>query len=177
MEKKYSELDLESVTELLGRRPRGLYEVVKYHPTKKHPMVIKVIPWVEGAPFPTIYWLTCPLLKKELSHLEKDGAIKDLEKNFLSQEENLTLLKKDHENYRDERISFFNETVKDWSRLPEAQQAIIKKTGIGGIADFSHIKCLHLQYAYHLANESKGGGLIGQQIDRVHPQVKATYSK
>jgi len=175
MEKLYSSEDLAWVTELLGRRPRGLYQVVKYHPHKKHPMVIKVIPWVLGAPFPTIYWLTCPLLKKELSHLEKDGVIKTIESAFLSEENNLKVLNADHEEYRDERVSFFNETVKDWDLLPEPQKEIIKETGIGGIADFDHIKCLHLQYAYHLASLEKGGRLIGKYVDENFPQVKSTY--
>ena len=176
MEKLYSESDWQQVTEQLGRSPRGFYKVTKYHPQKKHPMVIQVIPWVEKAPFPTMYWLTCPILKKQLSHLEKDRLIKVIESDHLAQKpELLESLRSDHKNYRDERIELFNKTVKNWDELPEAQRKIIEETGIGGMADFDHVKCLHLHYAYHLALEGTGGGTIGNLVDELFPIIKSHY--
>lgn len=172
----YSQADFDQVTELLGRPPRGLYKVVKYHPERKHPMVIKVLPWVSKAPFPTTYWLTCPILKKQLSHLEKDRMIGLIEAEHLaSDQELLTNLRQDHCDYRDQRVAFFEETIQDWNLLPEAQQDIIKTTGIGGIADFDHVKCLHLHYAYHLASEASGGRTIGRLVDKLAPQIKTYY--
>jgi hypothetical protein len=174
METHYSQDDFDQVSHLLGRKPRGLYQVEKYHTKEKHPMVIKVLPWVEKAPFPTTYWLTCPILKKELSHLEKDRMIRQLESDYLRTNiELLNNLRKDHQDYRDERISFFNQTISDWDRLPLAHQEIIKTTGIGGIADFDHIKCLHLQYAYHLVKP--GGTTIGRLVDELKPHIKNLY--
>lgn len=159
--KNYTEEDYEWVSQLLGRKPRGLYKVEKYHPEKKHPMVIKVLPYVDGAPFPTLYWLTCPILKKEISHIEKEGLIETLEKEDFSQgSENLEALRRNHENYRDQRIKLFEETFGDWSIMPEPMQKILKETGIGGIADFDHIKCFHLHYAHHLVEENRVGQLL-----------------
>lgn len=161
----YSENDWEEVKKLLGRSPHGLYRVEKYHPTKKHPMVISVVPFVKGAPFPTLYWLTCPILKKEISHIEKDAHIERFEKEYFQDGENLENLIKDHESYRDERIDLFKNTIKDWSLFPEPMQKIIKETGIGGIADFHHIKCFHLHYAHHLIKGNTVGRLLDQEFD------------
>ncbi|HWL66353.1 MAG TPA: DUF501 domain-containing protein, partial [Actinomycetota bacterium] len=38
------------------------------------PMVIESHPVLDdGSPFPTLYWLTCPVLSKSVSTLESDG--------------------------------------------------------------------------------------------------------
>lgn len=160
-ETHYSEDDWDKVKIQLGRNPHGLYRVEKYHPIHGHPMVISVVPFVKGAPFPTLYWLTCPILKKEISHVEKDGHIERFEKEFFSEGELLEELISNHENYRDERINLFENTIKDWSLFPEPMQEIIKKTGIGGMADFTHIKCFHLHYAHHLVR----GNVVGRKLD------------
>lgn len=164
-EKLYSENDWNQVTELLGRTPRGLHRVVRYHPKEKHPMVIEVIPYVEGAPFPTLYWLTCPILKKEISHIEKDGVIEQFEKEIFSPGSDFNkVLKENHQNYRDQRIKLFEKTIGDWNLMPEAMATIIKETGIGGISDFNHIKCFHLHYAHHLADKNVVGMLLDEKF-------------
>jgi uncharacterized protein len=168
---EYTENDWEQVRELIGRPPYGLYKVIKYHPVKKHPMVIQVIPWVKGAPFPTLYWLTCPILKKEISHIEKDGWVGKLEREYFAPgSENLEKLKSQHKRYRDERIELLESVGIDWAEIPESMAEIIKTTGIGGISDFDHIKCLHLHYAHHLAQENEVGRLIDElfQISRFY---------
>jgi len=148
----YTSEDFQEVAGLLGREPRGLYKVIKRHPVKNHPMVIKVIPWVKNQPFPTLYWLTCPILKKEISHIEKDGWIGRFEKKYFEPDSELNeVLQAQHAAYRDERIELFNKVDGDWEKLPVAMQEILKKSGIGGISDFNHIKCFHLHYAHYLA--------------------------
>jgi len=161
----YSQEDWDIVKQLLGRSPHGLYRVEKYHPVRKHPMVISVVPFVKNAPFPTLYWLTCPILKKEISHIEKDGHIERLEKEYFSGGELLEGLIKDHESYRDERVALFNKTFKNWSLFPERMQKIIQNTGIGGIADFHHIKCFHLHYAHHLVRGTTVGKVLDQEFN------------
>lgn len=166
---KYTHDDWVQVRELIGRPPYGLYKVVKYHPQHKHPMVIEVIPWVKGAPFPTLYWLTCPILKKEISHIEKDGWVGKLEKEYFSKgSENLELLHGNHQAYRDKRIKLFEDAGLNWDQVPRPMAQIIKTTGIGGIADFDHIKCLHLHYAHHLAGENQVGKVIDELFNLRH---------
>src|SRR5918997_4760242 len=56
----------------LGREPRGSWGVA----ARCHlglPMVIENSPLAEGEPFPTLFWLTCPLLVKRASRLEGGG--------------------------------------------------------------------------------------------------------
>ena len=46
---------------------------------KDGPLVLEMPPIQNGRPFPTIFWLVCPVLKKEISHLERDGLIQKTE--------------------------------------------------------------------------------------------------
>ena len=54
--------------------------------TKCHfnlPVVIKVPPNLDdGTPFPTSYWLTCPMYNKKVGSLESHGMIKELDKQL-----------------------------------------------------------------------------------------------
>lgn len=162
-EYEYTQADWDWTRELIGRPPHGLYKVVKYHPVKKHPMVIQVIPWVKKQPFPTLYWLTCPILKKEISHIEKDGWVSKLEREyFAAGSENLELLKSHHDQYRKDRVALFDKVGLNWEEVPEPMEKIMRETGIGGIADFDHIKCLHLHYAHHLAAENQVGKVVDE---------------
>ena len=47
------------------------------------PAVIKVPPKLnDGTPFPTTYWLTCPMYNKKIGSLESQGLIKELDKEL-----------------------------------------------------------------------------------------------
>jgi len=164
--KLYSQQDWDQVKELLRRPPHGLISVEKYHPTLGHPMVIKVEPWVRGAPFPTLFWMTCPILKKEISHLESAGWVGKLEEEYFSkQSENLSELRAHHQAYLQERIEAFNESSYSWEDIPGPMVKIIKETGIGGIHDFDHIKCMHLHYGHHLVRENQVGKIMDTLFD------------
>lgn len=72
-ELEHSEGDRLAVQRQLQRPPRGEWAVA----TRCHlgiPMVVENAPRRDdGTPFPTLYWLTCPLLVKRTSRLEADG--------------------------------------------------------------------------------------------------------
>lgn len=164
--KLYTDQDFLWVKDLLGRAPRGLYQVMKYHPEKKHPMVIQVLPFVDKAPFPTLFWLTCPILRREISHIEKDGLIESFRSDIFSEgSENQAKLIRNHEDYRDERVKLFEDTIKDWGLVPEPMQDILKNTGIGGIAEFTNIKCFHLHYAHHLVRDNQVGKILDEKFN------------
>ena len=63
----------------LGRKLRSDANVV----TTCHfnlPVVIKVPPNLDdGTPFPTTYWLSCPMYNKKVGSLESTGLIKELD--------------------------------------------------------------------------------------------------
>ena len=66
----------------LGRSIRSNVEVV----SSCHynlPAVIKVPSNLDdGTPFPTSYWLTCPMYNKKVGSLESQGLIKELDKQL-----------------------------------------------------------------------------------------------
>ena len=70
----------------LGREPRGRWTVA----ARCHlglPMVIENHPRLDdGSPFPTLFWLTCPVLNKRASRLEAAGFMAELSRRLVSGE-------------------------------------------------------------------------------------------
>ena len=107
---------------------------------------------VEGRPepFPTLFWLADEGMVKHISHAERDGWIRRFQDRLADDGDARAAHTAEHEAYIRER----------WELLTEADQALIReagleddflKRGIGGMFDFGKVKCLHLQYAHHLA--------------------------
>jgi hypothetical protein len=71
----HSERDRSLVEQQLGRPARGRWRVAR----RCHlgvPMVVESHPRLEdSAPFPTLFWLTCPLLVKRAGSLESEGCM------------------------------------------------------------------------------------------------------
>ncbi|HEX2051657.1 MAG TPA: DUF501 domain-containing protein [Actinomycetota bacterium] len=74
---EHTEDDRAVVERQLGRPVRGRWTVAR----RCHlgvPMVIESHPRMpDGTPFPTLFWLTCPVLVKRASQLESAGALAD----------------------------------------------------------------------------------------------------
>ena len=133
--------DEKIVEKQLGRKITNLKKVVK-RCKYGYPVVIESFPLKEGKPFPTLYWLTCIFLKKEISRLESEGWIKKFEEKLKKDDKFLESMKKAHEEIRRRRIK----------NLPkEVEWDILLKTGTGGIKDPKVVKCLHLHAADFLA--------------------------
>ncbi|HEV8420176.1 MAG TPA: DUF501 domain-containing protein [Actinomycetota bacterium] len=111
-----------------------------------HPLVIRNRPTdLDGNPFPTLYWLTCPDVAKAVSRLESEGWIRLLGEEADVSPELRTRLRRAHEEYARER-----------GRLHPGAEAW---GGVGGTAQ--GLKCLHAHYAYHLAG---GDDPIGEWV-------------
>jgi hypothetical protein len=62
----------------LGRPPRGLLAVAHRCPCGR-PDVAQTAPRLaDGSPFPTLYYLTCPLASAAVSRLEASGLMRDM---------------------------------------------------------------------------------------------------
>ena len=108
-----SEQDYQTVKHQLGRSPRGAKRVVCYGKAKGEPQVIEVHPLVEGKPFPSLFWLTCPRLHKAIAKIEQTAWIKHLENKLIPEDPNLKeQLKKDHLRYQELR----------WTKLTEDEK-------------------------------------------------------
>ncbi len=142
----------------LGRAARGLLRVERRCPYG-YPQVILVYPLIEGKPFPTTFWLTCPFLAEEIAHLEEAGWIKKME-TLLREDTRLNArLQRAHRAYIEERMTLLS--VEDRRFLADSgMSASLLEKGIGGIGDFSRIKCLHLHVAHALARENPIGEIV-----------------
>lgn len=124
------------------------------------PVVMKVPPILDdGTPFPTLYWLTCPLALRRIGRLESIGGVKQMERLLDSDEERAARLEERHRTYAAERDSL----------LP----ADASPTPVGGIAGLTRgVKCLHAHYADQAAGGSNPiGELVAPWIEPLDCRV------
>ncbi len=137
--------DLALVREQLGRTPLSEFSVVA-RCGDGHPLVIRNHPIdLRGRPFPTLFWLTCPVLVKRASRLEAGGHMTELNERLGRNEAVRARLDAALGRYRARRDS--REVIEDSGAPP------------GGGPD--RIKCLHAHLAHHL---SGGGNAIGAEV-------------
>ncbi|WP_136249284.1 DUF501 domain-containing protein [Halomonas borealis] len=153
------ERQLAVIATQLDRAPRGI-EALAAADGEGTPLVLRMAPIVDGTPFPTLYWLSDERLKIELSRIEAAGVIKTLEARLKEDPDFLAAYHQSHEDYVAAR----------WRHMSEAQRHelerrgyadMLRQRGIGGIANWDQVRCLHTQYAHHLC----GHNVIGQWVD------------
>ena len=117
----------------VGRPLRGTWRVAR----RCHlgvPMVVETHPRLEdGSPFPTLFWLTCPLLVKRASHLEADGFM-----NVLTQ--------------RLATDRAFGNRVLDAAERYVNRRNELAPTGGAHPGGADRVKCLHSHLAHELAD-------------------------
>jgi hypothetical protein len=122
------------VVTLLGREPRGGYEVVVRNQAGD-PVVIRNRPLLADAtPMPTLYWLVGDTEREAVSRLEAAGGVKAAEAAV-----DPAQLAAAHERYAAERDTL----------LPPDHRGPRPTGGVGGTR--RGVKCLHAHYAWHLA--------------------------
>ncbi len=114
-------------------------------------------------PFPTIYWMVHPVLRKAVSVLEdKHNGVRVLEERLRGIE--IASAREFHDKCRNDRIGMLTDEHKE--RLgrdhPKWLEALSEK-GVAGIDDPRKVKCLHTHLAHYL---SPGGeaNLIGRWV-------------
>ena len=129
-----SAVDRALVEAQLGRPLRGTWRVAR----RCHlgvPMVVETHPRLEdGTPFPTLFWLTCPLLVKRASHLEAEGFMGVLTQRLTTD----SAFAARHQSAVDRYVRRRNELAPTEGPQP------------GGGAD--RVKCLHAHIAHELAD-------------------------
>ncbi|MFP4311669.1 MAG: DUF501 domain-containing protein [Nitriliruptoraceae bacterium] len=127
--------ELAVLTAQLGRPARGRPAVV-HRCGFGLPTVARVDPRLEdGTPFPTVFWLTCPLLRSQVGRLEAEHAMVGLNQR-LEAEPGFAQAYAD----ASERYVAFRDALGE--PLPGDPSA-------GGMPRY--IKCLHVHAAHHLA--------------------------
>ncbi|HEY2501051.1 MAG TPA: DUF501 domain-containing protein [Mycobacterium sp.] len=131
--------DLEAVARQLGREPRGVLEIA-YRCPDGEPGVVKTAPKLpDGKPFPTLYYLTHPVLTAAASGLETTGLMREMTERLKHDPALAAGYRRAHESYLAER---------------DAIESLGTTFSAGGMPD--RVKCLHVLIAHSLA---KGRGV------------------
>jgi len=146
------------IAELLGREPRGLQAVAVSAPDGA-PVVIRVASLVDGVPFPTLFWLVDPALNYRIDQAEAGGLIARFQQRVEGDAALRAALRQDHRAYIALRDSFIDPVLR--GRIGELGfTEVLATKGVGGIADFSRIRCLHTWYAAHLVLPNTVGAML-----------------
>ncbi|MDH5492759.1 MAG: DUF501 domain-containing protein [Myxococcales bacterium] len=146
--------DPEAIRAQIGRPLRG--EVVGMaHCALGLPRVARVPPLLEtGEPFPTRYWLCCPLARRRVSRLEAEGGVREAERRLAEDPELEARMARAHRDYAVERDA----------GVP-AEAELRPRGGVAGLE--AGVKCLHAHLAHHLAG---GDNPIGAETAaRIQP--------
>jgi hypothetical protein len=137
--------DVATVTRLLGREPRGRFEIV-LRDGDGEPVVIRNDPLLDdGTPMPTRYWLVGAELSDKVSRLESTGGVRQAEAAVDAAE-----LVAAHECYAAERDA----------ALPAGHAGHRPTGGVGGTR--RGVKCLHAHYAWYLVG---GDDPVGRWVE------------
>lgn len=140
--------DRQVVAVQIGKDPdRGAEVVSRCH--LDLPVVIRVPPVLEdGTPFPTLYWLTCPLARTRIGRIESGGGVRRVEGKAASDPLFAADLARTNDAYRQERDS-----------LVPAGSDPVPSGGVGGAE--TGVKCLHAHYAHTRAG---GANPVGELV-------------
>lgn len=147
----------QTITERLGREPRGLASVAAWR--NNEPSVIRVHPLVDDKPFPTLYWLIDPEINYALDQLEARGLIRQLQSLIDASPELIESMKQDHLHYINQRNQWMDEPTKTALHARNFYM-VLQKRGIGGIENFQRIRCFHTYFAAHLVAPNTVGQLL-----------------
>ncbi|MCY3631122.1 MAG: DUF501 domain-containing protein [bacterium] len=146
--------DDEQVEALLGRVPRGSYEVV-VRAGDGTPRVLRNAPVLDdGTPMPTRYWLVGPDDVLRVSQLESAGGVRRAEAAVDPDE-----LADAHRRYAAERDA----------AIPDNYDGHRPSAGVGGTRQ--GVKCLHAHYAWFLAGgDDPVGSWVAEHLEAEDPK-------
>jgi hypothetical protein len=144
--------DVTAVGLQLGRRPRAMTDVAHRCPCGL-PDVVETRPRLEdGAPFPTLYYLTCPRLASAIGTLEADGLMKE-QTARLAEDPGLR-----------ER---YEAAAQDYVSRRDRLEVLENVPAQGGMP--TRVKCLHVLVAHSLA-AGPGVNPFGDEALELLPQ-------
>jgi hypothetical protein len=133
--------DLAAARAQLGRQPRGVRAVAHRCPCGL-PDVLETAPRLpDGAPFPTLFYLTCPKAASAIGTLESSGLMKSMQARLAEDPELAEAYRAAHEDYVARRDQAAKE--EGLEPLPRDMQSA------GGMP--GRVKCLHALVAHELA--------------------------
>lgn len=127
------------------------------------PAVLRVAPRLDdGTPFPTTFWLACPIAVSAVGRLEAEGAMVGLNQRLAADPELSEAYAGAHGRYLAAREALG----------PPLPHAGVTAGGMPG-----RVKCLHALYGHHLATrDNPVGAWVGDRVEPMpcpHPCVDA----
>jgi hypothetical protein len=141
--------DVAAVTALLGRAPRGAFDVV-VRDRAGGPVVVRNAPLLrDGTPMPTRYWLVGAPERVAVGRLESEGGVAAAEAAI-----GLDRIGEAHRRYAAERDA----------EIPAGHGGPRPSGGVGGTR--RGVKCLHAHYAWFLAGDDPVGRWVADRLTR-----------
>jgi hypothetical protein len=156
--------DRELVALQLGRPPRAFRRVVVRCPFGS-PAVTEQEPYdVDGAPFPTTYYVTCRHLVAAIARLEAAGGVERWSERAIADPALATSLA----SATDEQRRVRRELAQGRTGADAGSSL---ESGIGGSANPSQLKCLHAHVAFALARPGyRLGEAIAREVEPLWPE-------
>ncbi len=146
--------DGRAVEQQLGRPPRGVHAVAHRCPCGL-PDVVETLPRLpNGAPFPTLYYLTCPRASTAVSRLEAEGLMREQSARIDADDDLRAAHQRAHEDYLRRR-----DDVGEAAAIGPVPE--IAGISAGGMPD--RVKCLHVLLAHALA-AGPGVNVLGDEV-------------
>jgi len=136
------------IAEQIGRDPRGDVDVV-VRCEYGLPVVVRTPPLVDDkTPFPTLYYLVCPMAIRAVGRLEATGTMRSYEEALASDGALREEYERAHQRYLAHRDAI--------AVLPDRSSA-------GGMP--GRVKCLHALYAQELADANPIGARVRAEVE------------
>ncbi len=140
--------DAADVARQLGRPVRGAVGVAHRCPCGQPDVVTTAPRLPDGTPFPTVYYLTCPVLASAIGTLEGSGLMRDMSERLGAEPGLADAHRAAHEAY-----------LRDRDRIGVVEE--IAGVSAGGMPD--RVKCLHVLAAHALA-AGPGVNPLGDEV-------------
>jgi uncharacterized protein len=151
----------------LGRPPRGDIYVASRCPYGEVE-VVATAPLLDGdEPFPTLYWLTCPVLRSEVGRLEA-GDLREKLRGRMGEEAFARELRQAEAEYLEERQEMARAL-----RMEETEALFRGRDGVGG-GPAGSLKCLHAHYAHWRA---RGTNPVGREMSALIGDAQREHCK
>ncbi len=126
-------------------------------------------PTLEGPPtripFPTVFWLTCPHLRSAVATLESRGMIEDVRCRIREDAEFRQEYEDANTRYASQRMGLLDAADRVGLHIDAQKDGpgagmlrVIEESGVGGAADWTGVKCLHMNVADFMAGNANPVG-------------------
>lgn len=139
---------------VVSRCAGGFPQVVVFNPVKN-----AATGELNTAALDDILWITCPVIHRRITELERSGMAERVEQFISSDRSILNEMTNAHAHYYYFRKEVYRRiTGKDYTE----EMISLFESGIGGAQDPKQVNCLHVHYAHYMVCKSN---IVGRAIE------------